>query len=80
MHPPDHSFRHWLAARHIHDEAGHEPTQIEAPVEPVGERSQVDLAVLSVSQRVERPGQRGLEVAQNRVDPLELESSRAGAG
>ena len=72
MSPPDHLFRYRLAPRHIDDEAGQEVPQVEASVEPVGESSQVSLAVLAVLQRVERAGQRGLEVAQHGIDPLEL--------
>jgi hypothetical protein len=71
MPPPDHLFQHRLAPLHIDDEGGHQPAQIEAPVEPVGEGSQVRLAVLSVLQGVERARQRGLQVAQHGVDPLE---------
>jgi hypothetical protein len=72
MPPPDHFFRHRLAPRHIDDEGGQQAAQIEAPVEAVGKGSQVSLAVLSVLEGVERAGQRGLEVAQHGVDPLEL--------
>jgi hypothetical protein len=72
MPPPDHFFRHWLAPRHISDKGRHKAAQVGAPVEPVGEGSQVDLAVLSVLQRMERTGQRGLEVTQPGLDPLEL--------
>ncbi len=70
--PPDHFFRHRLAPRHIDDEGGEQPAQVEAPVEPVGKGSQVGLAVPSLLEGVERAGQLGLEVAQHGVDPLEL--------
>ena len=72
MPPSDHFFRHRLTPHHIGDEGRHQTAQVEAPVEPVGEGSQVGLAVLAVLQRVKRAGQRGLEVAQHGVDPLEL--------
>jgi hypothetical protein len=72
MHPADDFFPHWLAPRRIGDEGRHQAAQVEAPVEPVGERSQVDLAALAVLQLVERTYQRSLEVAQYGADPLEL--------
>ncbi len=72
MLPPDHFFRHRLAPRHIDDEGSDQPAQVESSVESVGEGDQIGLAVLSVLQRVERVGQRGLQVAQHGVDPLEL--------
>ncbi len=56
MLPPDHFFRHRLAPRRIGDEGCHWTAQVEAPVEPVGEGSQVGLAILAVHQRVERAG------------------------
>ncbi len=46
--------------------------QVEAPDDPVGEGGQVGLAVLSVSQRLERLGQRVLQVTQYGIDPVEL--------
>jgi hypothetical protein len=70
MHPPDHFFRHQLAPRHIDDEGRHQAAQVKAPVEPVGEGSQVGLAVRAVLQRLERAGQRGLEVVQHGVDSI----------
>jgi len=67
-----HSYPHWLIQRHIHADDGHELKQIESSVEPVSKRSQIDLALLSVSQLVACPGQRGLDVAHNGSGPLEL--------
>ena len=56
----------------IDDEPCDEAAQVEATIESVGEGSQVVLPVLAVPQRVERDGQRGLQIAQHGVDPLEL--------
>lgn len=50
----------------------HQVAQIEAPIETVGESGQVVSGALAVLQRVEGAGQRGLEVAKQRVDPHEL--------
>ena len=49
-----------------------EAAQIEAPVEAIGEGGQVVFSVLAVVQRMEGPGQGRLQIAQHRVDPLEL--------
>lgn len=64
---PDDCFLRRLAARHIDDESCDEATQIEAPVESVGEAGQVVLGVLAVLQRMECAGQRGLQIAEHRV-------------
>lgn len=41
-------------------------------VEPVGEGREVSVGVLAVVERMERPGQRGLEIAEHGVDPFEF--------
>ena len=69
---PDDRFFGWLAPRHIHDEVGDPYAQVEAAIEAVGEGGQVALGVLAVVQRVERASQGCLQIAQHRVDPLEL--------
>lgn len=58
-------------ASHIDDQACEQVAQIEAAVEAVGERGEVAVGVLGPAQRVERTVQGGLEIAQDRVDPLE---------
>jgi hypothetical protein len=72
MPTPDHLFQHRLAPQYIGDEGRHQPAQVEASDEPVGEGGQVGLAIPSVGQRMEGVGQRCLQVAQHGVDPLEL--------
>jgi hypothetical protein len=87
MSPPYHPFRHWHTPRHISDEGRHQAAQVEASVEPVGEGSQVELAVYSVLQRVERAGRNpnlydddigSLAVAVG--DPVRLASVEAAIG
>jgi hypothetical protein len=72
MPPPDHFFRHRLEPRRIDDEVRHQPAQVEPPVEPIGEGSQIGLTVLSERQRVERVGRRSLQVTQHDIDQLEF--------
>lgn len=61
-----------LAARDIHDQARQQVAQIEAAIEAIGECGEVAVGMLGPGQRVERAVQRGLEIAEDRVDPLEL--------
>jgi hypothetical protein len=63
----------WLgrAACHIYDEAREQVAQVEAAVEAIGEGSEVALGMLGPGQRVEGAVQRCLEIAQDRVEPLE---------
>lgn len=65
-------FLHRRCPRDVDDDSRHEPAQVEATVETVGESGQIALAVLAELQRVVSAGQHGLEVAEHRVDPLEL--------
>ena len=60
-----------LGAHYVHDEACNEAAQIEAPIESIGEGSQVVLAVRAVLERVECACQRRIQIAQHSVDPLE---------
>ena len=46
--------------------------EIKSPVEAIGERGEIAGCILSKGERMVTPAQAGLEVAQNRVDPLEL--------
>ena len=69
---PDDLFRDRSATRDIDDETYDERVEIEAPIEPVGEGSHVVGGVLAVLQRMKRSGQSCLQVAKNRIDPLEL--------
>jgi hypothetical protein len=62
----------WSSPCHIDDEGGDQVAQVEALVEPVGKGSKIGLGVLAELQSLEGPSQRGLEVAQHGVDPLEL--------
>lgn len=64
----DATFSDRPGAHHINDEARHEATKIEAPIESVSEGSQVVFAVFAVLQRVERAGQRGIQITQHGVD------------
>ena len=65
-------FFGWFAPHHIDDEVGIQSAQVEAAIEAIGEGGQVALGILAVVQRVERAGQGCLQIAQHRVDPLEL--------
>ena len=69
---PDDPFLGWRTPGDVDDQTRHEVAQVEAPVESVGEGAEVAGGVLAVLQRVESAGQGRLEVAQHRVDPLEL--------
>ena len=60
------------AAGNGDDEAVDKALKIEPAVEALGEGAQVLLGALAVVQRMERASQRGLELAQDGVDPLEL--------
>ena len=60
------------AAGNRDDEAGDKALKIEPAVEAIGKGAQVLLGVLAVVQRVDRASQRGLELALDGVDPLEL--------
>ena len=68
----DTPFRDRPGAHNIHDEACNEAAQIEAPIESIGKSSQVVLAGRAILERVECACQRRLQIAQHRVDPLEL--------
>ncbi len=68
----DELFRDRPASRDVDDESRYERSQIESAVESVGEGSQVMACVLVVLQRMKSTGQRGLQVAEHCVDPLEL--------
>ena len=68
----DELFRDRPASRDVDDESRYERSQVESAVEPVGEGSQVMVCVLVVLQRMKSTGQRGLQVAEHCVDPLEL--------
>jgi hypothetical protein len=72
MPAPDSFFRYRPGSRHINDESGDQVAQVESMVEPVGKGCEVGLGVLAKLQRLVGAGQRGLEVAQHSVDPLEL--------
>jgi hypothetical protein len=65
-------FGYRPGSRHINDEGGDQVAQVESMVEPVGEGCEVGLGVFAEFQRLVGAGQHGLEVAQHRVDPLEL--------
>lgn len=69
---PDRRLSVWHGPHHVDNEARHQAAQIEASVEAVGEGGEVVGGVLAVVQRVVRARQRGLEIAQHGVDPLEL--------
>ena len=69
---PDDRFLCRRTTCHVDDESCDEAAQIEAPVEAVGESGKVVARVLAVLQRMECARQRRLQVAQHRVDPLEL--------
>ena len=68
----DELFRDRPASRDVDDESRYERSQIEPTVEPIGEGGQVMACVLVVLQRMKSTGQRGLQVAEHCVDPLEL--------
>ena len=69
---PDDRFLGRRTTCHIDDEPCGETAQIEAPVEAISEGVEVVARVLAVLQRMECARQRRLQVAQHRVDPLEL--------
>ena len=56
----------------VDDQSCDECAQVEATVEAVGEACEVAVSVLAVVQRMEGPCQSRLQVAEHRVDPLEL--------
>ena len=68
----DELFRDRPASRDIDDESRYERSQVESAVEPVGEGGQVMACVLVVLQRMKSTDQRGLQVAEHCVEPLEL--------
>ena len=70
---PDALLLVWFRPHDIDNESCDEAAKVEATIETVGEGGQVVLTVLAALQRVERAGQRGLQIAQYGVDPLELE-------
>lgn len=72
MPAPDDFFSNRFGPSHIADEVGQQAAQVKAAVEPVGKGGQVALGVLAVLQRLEGARQRGLEVSEHGVDPLEL--------
>jgi hypothetical protein len=69
---PNDAFGSCRAAADINDEANNQVGQIEAPVESVGERAEVAVGVLGVSEGLVGARDHGLEVAQDGVDPIEL--------
>lgn len=69
---PDALFLDRFRPYDIDDEPCDAAAQVEATIEPVSDGGQVVLAVLAVPQRVERAGQRGLQIAQHGFDPIEL--------
>lgn len=69
---PDHLLLDGRTPSDVNDQARHQPAQIEAAIESVGEGGKVVGGVLAVLQRVVGPSQRRLEVAQHGVDPQEL--------
>ena len=46
--------------------------QIEAPIEPIAEGTQVAIGVLSEAKGMERAVEAGLQAAEHRVDPAKL--------
>ena len=47
--------------------------QIESPIEPIAEGTQVAIRVLIKTEGMEHPVDAGLQVAEHRVDPAKLE-------
>jgi len=80
MSRPDRLPRDWQAPRDVHDRAGDEPAQVEAAVKSVGEGGEVVGAVFAELQCVERSGERGLQVAEHRIYPLEVRQIARLAG
>ncbi len=62
----------WSALCHVNDQFRYQFTQIEPAVEAVGECSQIMGGVFAVLQCVISPGQRGFQIAKNRIDPVKL--------
>ncbi len=65
-------FRYRTGSSHINDDIGDQFAQLESMVEPVRKGCEVGLGVLAELQRLAGACQRGLDVAQQNVDPLEL--------
>jgi len=59
-------------ARDVDDQPRDQCPEVEAPVESACETGQVRVSVLAELEAVMGAGDRALEIAQNRVDPVEL--------
>ena len=60
------------ALRDVDDDLGDQVAQVESAIEAVGKGGQVVVGIFPVLLRVKRTGKRGLQVAENGVDPNEL--------
>lgn len=69
---PDDAQRLRFCARDIDDEPRDQCPEVESTAESVSEASQVRVRVLAELQAVMGAGDRAPEIAQNRVDPVEL--------
>ena len=69
---PNDGFLGRRASSDVDNETRYETPQMEALVEPVSEGCEVVVSVLPVLHRVERAGQRSLEISKHRIDPREL--------
>ena len=56
----------------IHDETQDQVGQVEATVEPVGERGEVAVGLVGISKGLVGAREHGLDISQDRIDPLEL--------
>ena len=69
---PNHSLRRWRATHGGDQESLVQGAEVEAPVEAVREGGEISSCVFSEGKRVVAACEAGFEVAQDRVDPLEL--------
>ena len=69
---PNDAFRCGLGARFVNDQAYHQVGEVEAPVESVGERTEVAGGELAVLECLVSARQHRLDIAQKGVNPFEL--------
>jgi len=74
---PNQPQRDRMGTAKVRDHPHDQVRQIEAAVEPVGERAKVMVGVLAASERLAGDGEHRLEIAQDGVDPLEFAADPA---
>ena len=62
----------WVAGSGGHEQAHMQRAQIETSIKPVRKCSQISGGIFTEVERVMAPAQARFEVAENRIDPLEL--------